>query len=77
MIWSPQEQEPIQSSKDPPVVMTANGVTHTTEEATTYAYDLDMFVQVQSLYESTCSTFTRELFEENGYSYEWHPGRPS
>ena len=31
---TPEEQETIQKSKGPPVVMTASGMTHTTEEAT-------------------------------------------
>ena len=31
---TPKEQETIQHSKDPSVILTANGTTHTTEEAT-------------------------------------------
>ena len=30
----PEEQDPIQQSKDPSIIMTANGTTHTTQEAT-------------------------------------------
>ena len=37
----------MQKSEGPSVIMTANGTTHTTEEATVYVCDLDMFVQVQ------------------------------
>ena len=47
--YTPKEQETIQKSKDPSVIMTAHGTTHTTEEASVYLFDLDMFVQVQFL----------------------------
>ena len=49
---TPEELETIQMSKGPSVIMTANGTTHTTEEATLYVCDLDMSVQVQSFKES-------------------------
>ena len=44
---TPEEQEAILKSKDPSVIMSAHGNSHTTEEATVSAFDLDMFVQVQ------------------------------
>ena len=44
-----EEQETIRKSKDLSVILTANGTSHTTEEASACEYDLDMFVQVQSL----------------------------
>ena len=44
-----QEQQTIQTSVDPSVIMTANGTTHTTEEATVSVCDLYMFVHVQLL----------------------------
>ena len=49
---TPEEQETVQQSKDPSVIMTANGTTHTTEKATVCVCDLGMFVQVQLLKES-------------------------
>ena len=49
---SPEEQETKRKSKDPSIIMTANGTTHTTEEVTVFVYDLDMSVQVQLLKES-------------------------
>ena len=62
-------------SKDPSVIMTANGTTHTTEEATEYVSDLDMFVQVQFLKDSptvlSLGNCERETFTE------WRPGQPS
>ena len=42
---TPEEKETIQKSKDPSVIMSADGTTRTTEEATIYVCDLDMFVQ--------------------------------
>ena len=47
-----EEQETSRKSKDPSIILTASGTTHTTEEASAYEYDLDMRVQVQSLNES-------------------------
>ena len=49
---TPEEQETIRKSKDSSVVMTAHGTTHTTEAATAYVFDLDMFVQNQLLKDS-------------------------
>ena len=42
---TPEEQETIQQSKDPSVIVTANGTTHTTEEAMISVSELDIFVQ--------------------------------
>ena len=74
---TPEEQRLIQKSKDPSVIMTANGTAHTTEEATEYVCDLEMIVQVQLLRESPAILPQGKLREENSYSYEWHPGQPS
>ena len=71
-----REQETIQKSKDPSVITTATGTAHMTEEATVYGCDLDTFAQVQLLKESPVLSLGY-LCEENGYSYEWHPGQPS
>ena len=60
---TPEEQETIK--KDPSVIMTAIGTTHTTEEATVYVCDLDMFVQVQFLRESPAILSLGKLCEEN------------
>ena len=46
---TPEEQETIQNSKVPSVILTVNGTTHTTEEATIHVCDLDMSVEVQLL----------------------------
>ena len=55
MSWSdltPEENETTRKLKDPLVIMTVNGTTHTSEEATVHVYGLDMCVQVQLLKES-------------------------
>ena len=44
---TPEKQQTIRKSKGPSVIMTANGSTQTTEEATVFVSDLDMFVEVQ------------------------------
>ena len=49
---TPEEQDTIQKSKDPSVMMTASGTTHIMEEATVHVFDLDMFVQAPFLKES-------------------------
>ena len=54
---TPEEEETIQKSKDPSVLVTATGTTHTTVEATENACDLGMFVQVQLLIESPVVLF--------------------
>ena len=58
-------------------MMTANGTTHSTAEATEYVCDLDMCVQVQFLKESPAVLSLGKLWEENGHSCQWHPGRPT
>ena len=47
-----EEQETIQKSNDPSVLMSAHGTTHMTEDVTVYVCDLDMFVQDELLKES-------------------------
>ena len=51
---TPVEKKTIRKSTVASVVMTANGTTHTTEEATAtvYVYGLDIFVGVKLLTES-------------------------
>ena len=73
----PEEQESIQELKDPSVITSANGTTHTTEEATVCVCDLDMFVHIQLLKESPAVLPLGKLCEENAYSYEGHPGQQS
>ena len=74
---TPEEQETIQKSKDPSVISTPSGTTHTTEEPIVSVCDLDMFVQVQVSKESPAVLSLGKMCEENGFWHEWHPGHPS
>ena len=49
---APKEPETIRKSRVYHLILTAEGTTHTTEEATENVYGLDMFVQVQLLKDS-------------------------
>ena len=68
---TPEEKETIRKSKGPSVTVTANGTTHTREEATVSVCALDMSVKVQLLKESPAVLSLGKLCEENSYSYEW------
>ena len=46
---SSEEIETLRSSRNPTVVVTANGEVQTNEEAQVYVHDLDLFVTVQIL----------------------------
>ena len=73
-----EDQVTIRKSKDPSVIMTANGTTHTTEEATVHVYDLDVFVQFQWLKESLAELSVwkdcarRAVFRMNGIQVSHH-----
>ena len=69
---TPEQQESIQKTKGPSVSMIARVTTHTTEEATVYVCDLDLFVQIQLLTESPAELSLGNLCEESGYSKGWH-----
>ena len=64
---TPEEQQTIQKSKDPSIIMTAHGTTRTIEEATVCVCDLDMFVQVPLSKESPAVRSLRRFCEESGY----------
>ena len=65
------ELETVRVSRNPTTVITADQELQTNEEATEYVYDLDFFVTVQLL-EDTSAVITRgKLCEEHGYSNEW------
>ena len=56
---TPEEQETIQKSNDPSVVMTVNGTTHTAEEAQLCVCGLDMCVQGRFVERITRGTLVR------------------
>ena len=76
---TPEEKETIRQSKDLSIIMTANGAIHKTAEATENVVDLNMSVcfSVQFLKETPAVPSLGKVYEENGYSYDWHPSQPS
>ena len=54
---TPEEPEKIQKSKDPSIVMTGNGTTRTTEQATVSVRDLEMFCSSSIIERITRGTF--------------------
>ena len=68
---SSEELEPLQNSRNPTTVITANGEVQTNEEAEVYVHDFELFVTVQILEILSFGKFC----EEDGYSYEWASGQ--
>ena len=56
----------LRRSRNPSVVLAANGEVHTNEEAQVYVHDLDFFVRVQLL-ENTPVLSLGKLCEDHGY----------
>ena len=63
------ELETVRISKNPTMVVTANGEVQTREEATVYVKELDLFVTVMLLEETPVVLSPGKLSEEFGYSY--------
>ena len=59
------------TSKNPTMVVTANGEVQTQEEAIVYVKELDMFLTMKVLENTPAVLSLGELCDENGYSYEW------
>ena len=68
---SSDELDPLRRSKKPTTVVTATGEAQTNEEAQAYVDDLDLFVTVQLLEETSAFLSLGKLCEDHGYSYEW------
>ena len=68
------ELETVKVSKSPTTVVTANGEVQTTEEATVYVKELDLFVTVKLLDDTPAVLSLGKLCEDHGYSYEWTSG---
>ena len=64
----------LRRSRTPTVVVTANGVVQTNEEAQVYFHDLGLFVTVQLVEDTLAVLSPGKLCEEHGYSYEWVVG---
>ena len=52
------------------IVITANGVVQTHEEATVYVKELDIFLTMKVLENTPAVLSLGKLCDENGYSYE-------
>ena len=65
------ENDTIERSKEPTVNTTANGKAESTEEATVYVNDLNVFVVMMLLKDSPEVLSSGLLCEEKGCSYVW------
>ena len=72
---SSEELDTLRRSRNPTVVLAANGEVHTNEEAQVYVHDLNLFVTVQLLEETPAVLSLGKLCEDHGYSYEWVSGQ--
>ena len=62
-------------SRNPTVVLTADGKVHTLEEAQVFIHDLNHFVTLQLLEGTPAVLSPGQLCESHGYSYEWVGGQ--
>ena len=67
--------ETMRTSRSPTTWMTANGEVRTTEEATVYVKQLDLFVKVMLLEETLAVLSLGKLCEDHGYTYHWISGQ--
>ena len=65
------ELETVRMSRTPTMVFSPNGEVQTNEEATVYAYDLDLFLAVQILEDTPAVLSLGKLCEDHGNSCEW------
>ena len=63
------EKDTIRRSNEPTVITTANGKAESTEEATVYVNDLDVFVTMMLLEDSPAVLSLGLFCEQVGYSY--------
>ena len=69
------EMDTLTKSCSPTIVITANGEVQTHEEATVYVKELDIFLTVKVLGNTSAVLSFGKLCDENGYSYEWINGQ--
>ena len=69
------ELETLTKSCSPTIVTTANGEVQTHEEATVYVKELDLFLTMKVLEDTTTVLSVGKLCDEHGYSYEWINGQ--
>ena len=69
------EMDTLTKSCSPTIVITANGEVQTHEEAIVYVKELDLFLTMKVLENTTAVLSLGKLCDENGYSYEWINGQ--
>ena len=69
------EMDTVRRSRNPAVVLTANGEVQTNEEAQVSVHDLHLFVTVQLLEETPAVLSLGKHCEDHGYSCEWVSGQ--
>ena len=72
---SDAEMDTLTKSCSPTIVITANGVVQTHEEAIVYVKELDIFLTMKVLDNTPAVLSLGKLCDENGYSYEWINGQ--
>ena len=72
---SSEEMGTVKRSRNPTVVLTANGEVHTHEGAQVFVRDLKQFVTVQLLEETPTVLPPSKLCKDHGYSYQWVSGQ--
>ena len=69
------EMDTLTKSCSPTIVITANGEVQTHEKATVYVKELDIFLTLKVLENTSAVLSVGNLCDENGYSYEWINGQ--
>ena len=69
------ELETMRTSRSPTTVMTANGKVQTSEEATVYVSQLDLFVKVMLLQETPAVLSLGKLCKDHEYTHHWTSGQ--
>ena len=72
---SSDKLDTLRRSRNPTVVLTANGEVHTNQEAQAYVNDLNLFVTVQLLEETPAVLSLGKLCDDHGNSNEWVSGQ--
>ena len=72
---SEAEMDTLTKSCSPTIVITANGEVRTQEETIVYVKELDMFLTMKVLENTSAVLSLGKLCDENGYSYEWINGQ--
>ena len=72
---SSEEMDTLRRSRNPTVVLTANGEVQTNEEAQVCVHALDLFVTVQILEDAPADPPLGKLCEDHGYFREWVSGQ--